>query len=296
MTGLPSQIILEVTRRCNYRCPFCYCTWHELDEKPPRELGTAAWREIIAECAARGVRSLLFTGGEALLRPDIYELLAHARKLLPQGDIEIFTNGSRVTDERLRWLKRRRIRIATSLQGLRTYGEMTGTRRSFRTPLKLAMLAAELKWPVSISITVNKANLAEAADMFVAATLAKPRMIQMGAVMAEGRARDKLDMMLTPAEWEELKQRIRNLPDCRVPYTFCDEFYCRCRDYPKSWEKLFGVNASECSAGKDFGVIGPAGKFRKCLHTVAESEWRQPPSPACSGYEKAAPSSKRRGR
>ena len=276
MTRLPPQIILEVTRHCNYRCPFCYCVWHEQTGRLPRELDTAAWEEIIAECVARGAKSLLFTGGEALLRPDIDELLSYARKLLPQGEIDIFTNGSGVTDERLRWLKRKKIRIATSLQGLNTYREMTGTRRSYRVPLKLAMRAAELNWRVSMSLTINKVNLAEAADMFVAAALAKPRIIQVGAMMAEGRARDRLDLMLTPAEWEAVKRSIRELPDCKVPYTFCDEFYCRCRDYPKSWENLFGVNTFECSAGKEYGVIGPSGKFRKCLHTVEETEWRSP--------------------
>ena len=273
MTVLPPQIILEVTRHCNYRCPFCYCVWHERTGRLPRELDTAAWKEIIAECAARGVRSLLFTGGEALLRPDINDLLTHARKLLPQGDIELFTNGSRVTEERLRWLKHRNIRIATSLQGLNTYGEMTGTRRSYRVPLKLAMRAAELNWRVSMSLTINKINMAEAADMFVAAALAKPRMIQVGTMMAEGRARDRLDLMLTPEEWDKVKQSIRNLPDCKVPYSFCDEFYCRCRDYPRAWEKLFGVSTFECAAGKDYGVIGPSGKFRRCLHTTAETDW-----------------------
>lgn len=273
MTQLPPQIVLEVTRRCNYRCPFCYCIWHETKDRP-RELDTAAWRGIIAECAARGASSLLFTGGEALLRPDIDELLSFARKLLPRGDIEIFTNGSRVTEDRLRRLKCKRIRIATSLQGLNTYGEMTGTRRSYRVPLKLAMRAAELNWRVSMSLTINKVNSAEAADMFVAAALSKPRIIQIGPMMAEGRARDRLDLMLTPDEWEAVKRRIRELPDCRIPYTFCDEFYCRCRDYPKSWEKLFGVNDFNCAAGKEYGVIGPSGKFRKCLHTIEETDWR----------------------
>ena len=94
MTGLPPQIILEVTRRCNYRCPFCYCVWHENKGKLPRELDTAAWKEIIAEVSARDAKSLLFTGGEALLRSDIDELLSYARKLFPQGDIELFTNGN----------------------------------------------------------------------------------------------------------------------------------------------------------------------------------------------------------
>ena len=274
MTVLPPQIILEVTRRCNYRCPFCYCVWHEKEEKPPRELDTAAWREIIAECAERGVKSLLFTGGEALLRPDIDELLTFARKRLPRGDIEIFTNGSRVTDGRLRWLKRRKIRIATSLQGLNTYGEMTGTRRSYRVPLRLAARAAALNWRVAMSLTISKTNLAEAADMFVAAALSKPRMIQVGAMMAGGRARARLDLMLSPDEWADVKRRIRELPDCKIPASFCDEFYCRCRDYPGSWENIFGVSTSVCMAGKEYGVIGPSGKFRRCLHTVEETDWR----------------------
>ena len=30
------------------------------------------------------------------------------------------------------------------------------------------------------------------------------------------------------------------------------------------------------AAGKEYGVIGPSGKFRKCLHTVEETEWRSP--------------------
>ena len=160
------------------------------------------------------------------------------------------------------------------MQGLNTYKDMTGTRRSYHVPLKLAMHAAELDWRVSISLTINKVNLSEAADMFVAAALAKPRMIQVGTMMAEGRARDRLDLMLTPEEWAEVKRSIRELPDCKIPYTFCDEFYCRCRDYPKAWEKHFGVNDFECAAGKNYGVIGPAGKFRKCLHTVEETDWR----------------------
>ncbi len=27
--------------------------------------------------------------------------------------------------------------------------------------------------------------------------------------------------------------------------------------------------------GRDFGVIGPNGRFRKCLHTVEAFEWRK---------------------
>ena len=271
---LPPHIILEVTRRCNYRCPFCYCVWHEFPELARPALGTAAWKTIIAECVDRGVRSFLFTGGEALLRRDIRELLDHARRLLPDGEICLFANGSRLSDEVLRYLKRRRIRGATSLQGLRTYGELTGTRRTYRPLLRTVARAAELKWPLSVSITVCRVNLAEAVDMFVAAALSHPSSIQIGAVITEGRARRRPDLMLSPAKWFEFKEKIRELPDCGVPYSFCDEFYCRCRDCPAERRERFGGEGKACAAGRDFGVIGPDGKFRKCLHTVDELEWR----------------------
>ena len=275
MTKLPSSLMLEITSRCNYKCPFCYCVWHEFPELARPALSTAAWKGIIAECARRGVKSLLFTGGEALLRPDATELIAYARRLLPDGDLALFTNGSRMTEDLLRWLKRRKIRISTSLQGLRTYGELTGTRRSYRRLLSLVARAAELDWRIAVSITVNRINLFEAADLFAAAALARPETIQVGAVMAEGRVRRNLDLMLTPEEWENVKQTIRHLPDCGVPYSFCDEFYCHCRDFPAEWRQRFGADTHPCPAGRDFGVIGPDGKFRKCLHSVAETEWRE---------------------
>ena len=274
---LPPHIILEVTTRCNYRCPFCYCVWHEFPALSRPALDTAGWRSVIEECAEKGVKSLLFTGGEALLRKDIRDLLDYARDMLPEGDLSLFTNGSRLSDEVLRYLKRRRIRIATSLQGLRTYGEMTGTHRGYRPLLRTIARASELRWPLSVSITVNKVNLSEAADMFIAAALSHPASIQIGAMMAEGRGRSHPELMLTPAEWSSFKQQIRELPNCGVSYSFCDEFYCHCRKYPAEWRTRFGWNVKPCAAGRDFGVIGPDGKFRKCLHTVEEMNWRERP-------------------
>ena len=135
--------------------------------------------------------------------------------------------------------------------------------------------ASELKWPMTVSLTVNKVNLHEVVDMFAAAALCRPEVIQIGAVMAEGRARNRLDLMLSRAEWESVKKIIRGLPYRGVSYAFCDEFFCSCRDFPAEWRQRFGAGGEPCSAGKNFGVIGPNGKFRKCLHTVDEFEWRE---------------------
>ena len=69
--------------------------------------------------------------------------------------------------------------------------------------------------------------------------------------------------MISREEWEEVKRRIRALPDAHVPYTFCDEFICACRaDTPKRLLDKWGdKNRKPCPAGKTFGVIGPNGLY-----------------------------------
>lgn len=74
---------------------------------------------------------------------------------------------------------------------------------------------------------------------------------------------------------ETVKAEINVLPDGGIPRWFVDEMLCECRLQPNELVKAFGGNESRpCTAGKTFGVIGPSGYFRKCLHTIENIEWR----------------------
>ena len=75
MNRFPPHLIFELTAKCNYRCPFCYCVWHEFPELAKPERDTQFWKNLLDSCAENGVGDLLFTGGEAMLRPDLSELL-----------------------------------------------------------------------------------------------------------------------------------------------------------------------------------------------------------------------------
>lgn len=196
----PRHVTLELTAKCNFRCPYCYCVWHEYPALAKPELDAAGWKTILDKCAADGVEDILFTGGEALLRRDLFKILSYARRVLP------------------------------------------------------------------------KANFGEAADMFVAAALSGASTIQVGPVILGGRAAANQALMISRDEWEEVKRRIRSLPDAHVPYTFCDEFICSCRaDTPKPLlEKWEEKNRKPCPAGKSFGVIGPNGLYRTCLHSLPQ--------------------------
>jgi MoaA/NifB/PqqE/SkfB family radical SAM enzyme len=300
---LPRKMSLELTSKCNFRCPYCYCVWHEFPELGENELSTEEWICVLKKCAADGVRDVTFTGGEVFLRKDLWEILKAARQILPRTRLSIFTNASLMSEEDLKRLKRMKISVATSLQGLVSYGAMTGTRRSARGVLEVLEAAREMGWPIAVSMTVTKANVGEAEAMFSAAVLSGASGIVMGAMMAEGRGKAHLDLMLEAEEWEGVKARIRGMKDLGVGYSLCDERVCTCREQPRQilekWgeaakhslaisakrnSKVRGLSTGQkgvksaaigkkvCPAGKEFGVVGVDGKFRECLHTVARRE------------------------
>ena len=275
MKNLPQKLILEVTARCNFHCPFCYCVWHERPELAGDDLPTTEWQAMIEECISRGVNDFLFTGGEATLRKDIWQLLAFTREKLPKAPIALFTNAANLTEKNIVFCREHAIALATSLQGLKTYAIQTGTRRSYAKLLTCMARAAELECPFDVSITVTQINKNEIADIFAAAVLSHARSIQMGPMMLEGRARNLDNWALSWDEWVTVKETIRNLPNGGVPYGFADEMLCDCRLQPSHYLEKYGKkNQTPCPAGKSFGVIGPTGKFRKCLHTIENHEWR----------------------
>ena len=46
MIKLPPHLTLELTAKCNYACPYCYCVWHESGKRPPRDRSTDQWKKI----------------------------------------------------------------------------------------------------------------------------------------------------------------------------------------------------------------------------------------------------------
>jgi len=90
----PYRMDLAVTYRCNNDCAHCY----NAREREFPELTTAAWKQILDKLWDLGVPHVVFTGGEATLRNDLPELIAHAEA---NGQITgLNTNARRLADEK----------------------------------------------------------------------------------------------------------------------------------------------------------------------------------------------------
>jgi len=104
----PLSVHFDLTYRCNERCVHCY-----LDHDDHGELTTAECLKVLDDLARSGTLFLTFSGGEIFLRPDLYEILAAARRL--HFDISLKTNALLVTPERAARLREfgvRRVQIS----------------------------------------------------------------------------------------------------------------------------------------------------------------------------------------
>jgi radical SAM protein with 4Fe4S-binding SPASM domain len=87
--GLLLHAQVEVTWRCNWRCVHCYQDDHTVER-----LTAPALRRLFGELAQAGALHVVITGGEPLVHPDIFEILASAREA--GMVITLYTNGHKV--------------------------------------------------------------------------------------------------------------------------------------------------------------------------------------------------------
>ena len=99
--GYPGHPVWEVTSSCNLQCIHCHA---EGGPPAPEELSTEEGKRLIDQIAEiDGFRTLIYTGGEPLVRKDIFSLL-HYSKEAGFANI-VATNGTLIDEETARKLK-----------------------------------------------------------------------------------------------------------------------------------------------------------------------------------------------
>lgn len=88
-------VVWNSTRRCNLKCIHCYADSDNMQY--PNELSTEEAQMMIHDLGEFGAPVLLFSGGEPLIREDIYENAALAKELGMRPVIS--TNGTLITEK-----------------------------------------------------------------------------------------------------------------------------------------------------------------------------------------------------
>ncbi len=100
-TVFPATANFAVTFRCQCRC--VHCSADPFIDPEREELTTEELKTVISGALDLGSSLVIFTGGEPMLRPDLYELIAHVDhdRAMPM----MFTNGQFLTEENVGKLK-----------------------------------------------------------------------------------------------------------------------------------------------------------------------------------------------
>ncbi|MBF0530726.1 MAG: heme b synthase [Deltaproteobacteria bacterium] len=111
----PRLVAWEVTRACNLAC--LHCRAAAIDFPDPGQLDTAEGLRLIDQIAAMSRETILIlTGGEPLLRPDIFDLASHGTAVGLK--VVMAPNGTMITAERAKRMKESGIqRISVSIDG-----------------------------------------------------------------------------------------------------------------------------------------------------------------------------------
>ncbi len=165
----PVSIALLMTLRCNARCIHCDI-WKEHGEE--ERLTLEQWKSFLAELRRwLGPVAIHITGGEALLRPDVPEIVAHATRL--GFFVEFLTNGYWKDQGRIEQLALARpSRVTLSVDGIGdAHNVVRGredfwetTRSTINTLCRMRGLAG-LKFSIRLKTVVMEQNLAHAPDV-----------------------------------------------------------------------------------------------------------------------------------
>ena len=151
----PLSVHFDLTYCCNERCVHCY-----LDHENHGELATAECIAVLEEIAKAGTFFLTFSGGEIFLRPDLFEILAAARRL--HFDVSLKSNALLITAERaarLRELGVRRVQISVYSEEPAVHDAITKVAGSLARTLAAIPLLLEQGLQVKLACPLMKENL-----------------------------------------------------------------------------------------------------------------------------------------
>jgi len=100
---LPGPVVIwNLIRRCNLQCKHCYSISADVDF--PGELSTAEVFTVMDDLKAFRVPVLILSGGEPLLRPDIFDISHRAKSM--GFYVGLSSNGTLITKRQPRWHRR----------------------------------------------------------------------------------------------------------------------------------------------------------------------------------------------
>ncbi|MGI6655863.1 MAG: radical SAM protein [Desulfobulbus sp.] len=204
MEFTPKWIAWEITRRCNLRCVHCRSSSQlETDGHPDPPLPEA--KRILEEIRGYADPVMVLSGGEPLLRPDVFEIAAHGTELGLR--MCLATNGSLVTEAICREIKASGIKmVSLSLDGStpEVHDDFRNQPGAFAGVMQAARLFNEHGISFLVNSSFTRRNRDEIGKVYPLVKSLGATAWYMFMIVPTGRGEEIMSELIPPDEYEAI--------------------------------------------------------------------------------------------
>lgn len=157
------RLNLSITKFCNLHCRMC--DWKKFFPRDQPEPSFDQWKSVIQEFATLGGKELEISGGEPMMRKDIYQIISHARSC--GLNVLMISNAVLIGPPEVEKLLAAGLKsISISLEGPEKLNDKLRGRGNFQKTLNAirSFLSHQAQYPdfkVYVGITLSKYNYTE---------------------------------------------------------------------------------------------------------------------------------------
>lgn len=259
-TPRPLWLLAELTYSCPLQCP--YCSNPVQLGKRSNELRTDEWLRVLAEARKLGAAQLGLSGGEPLLRKDLEQIVAEARRLGYYTNL--LTSGMGMDEARISSLKEAgldHIQVSFQADDPDLNNRLAGT-DSFRQKTEIAHLVKAHGYPMVLNVVMHRHNLDRMREILDMALELEADYIELANTQYYGWALANRDYLLPTRE--QLRQAEAVAHDYQARYNERMKIYFVVPDY-------FEGRPKPCMDGwgRVFLSVAPDGRAMPC-HAAAD--------------------------
>jgi radical SAM protein len=191
----PMLVIWEVTQACDLACVHCRASAQS--ERHPHELTTEQGYRLLDEIRSFGEPLMVFTGGDPLKRPDLYDLIRYSVGLGLRTNVTPSATPL-LTAEAIEGFKDAGVtRMAISLDGpdAATHDEFRGIPGTFDRAMAALRLARDIGLDTQLQTTVSRRNMGRLPEVAEIAKEVRTKMWSLFFLIVTGRAEESDDLL-----------------------------------------------------------------------------------------------------
>ena len=254
------MVAWELTRNCNLACVHCRanaaCGPHE------GELSTGECKKIIDDIVGFSGPTVILTGGEPLLRPDLFDIIEYGQEKALRMVIAV--NGTLVDENTAGKLKASGIRrVSLSIDGKdrQSHDAFRAVEGSFDSVMKAAHILAANDLPFQVNTTITELNADEIDDIYSLARSIGAVAWHVFLLVPVGRGKGLKGKELSAGDYERVLHHLRDIEtrnELEIKVTCAPHYY-------RIVTEGGGVPRSAgCLAGKSFMFISHRGQAQPC--------------------------------